>query len=157
MIMRCLKVPMSLAVAFLLLISFGLPQADEDPDIIKEPDANTAYDQALLRFNTGIQSFPSWDAFKAAVTSAVPPGAPGRCYEWTGSMLSQTQITKVTFETPTGDGWRKTSGKGWRQMRKDRSFTEYRVNQKVGSLLRIEGVKPRFFFASTKRICEFEM
>ncbi len=155
--LRRLKVPMSLVVGLLLLISFVFAQADEEEDFIKEPDTANAYDQALLRFNTGIQSFSSWDAFKAAVLAAVPPGTPGRCYVWTGSALSQTEVTKVTFEAPAGDDWRKTSGKGWRQMRKDRTFTEYRVNQKVRSLLRIEGVKPRFFFASTKRICEFEM
>ncbi len=155
--LRCLKVPMSLVAGLLLLVSCSLAQADEDQDAIEQPDTNTAYDQALLRFNTSIQSFPSWEAFKTAILAAVPPGTPGRCYVWVPSMLSQTEITEVTFEAPTGDNWRKTSGKGWRQRRKDRTFTEYRVNQKARLLLRINGVKPRFFFANTKQICEFEM
>ncbi len=155
--LRCLKVPMSLIVGFLFFISLNSAQADEDPDLIQQPEIDTAYDQALLRFNTGIQSFPSWEAFKTAVFAAVPPETPGRCYEWTGNRLSETEVTQVVFEAPTGDDWQKTSGKGWRQQRKDRTFTEYRVNQKAGLLIRIEGVKPRFFFASTKRICEFKM
>ncbi len=140
---RRLKAPMSLVVGLLLLVTLSIAQADEDEDALQEPDLQSAYDQALLRFNTGIQSFPSWNAFKTAVLAAVPPGTPGRCYVWTASMLSQTEITKTTFEAPTGDNWKKTSGKGWRQTRKDRTFTEYRVNQKARSLLQTDGVKPR--------------
>jgi hypothetical protein len=52
---------------------------------------------------------------------------------------------------------KRTPGDGWRNFRKDRTFVEYRFNQKSNVLLRLEGVKPRFFFASTKRICEFQL
>jgi hypothetical protein len=63
-------------------------------------------------------------------------------------------MAKVKFAGLAGRGWEQTSGNGWRLRRKDRTFTEYRVNPQDGLLSRIEGVKPRFFFASTKRICE---
>jgi hypothetical protein len=65
------------------------------------------------------------------------------------------ETMEVEFTGMESGRWEKTSGKGWRLLRKDRTFTEYRVNLKADLLLRIEGVKPRFFFASTKRICEF--
>jgi len=63
----------------------------------------------------------------------------------------------VAFEGFEGEGWQKTSGKGWRLSRPDRTFAEYRINQKTDLLMRIEGFKPRFFFAITKRICEFRL
>jgi len=52
----------------------------------------------------------------------------------------------VEFAGMENDHWKETSGKGWRLLRKDRTFTEYRLNLKAGVLMRIEGVKPRFFF-----------
>jgi hypothetical protein len=58
----------------------------------------------------------------------------------------------------TLDGtWEKTSDNGWRKRNKDRTFIEYRYNQEASMLLWIEGVNPRFFFASTRRLCEFPL
>lgn len=151
------SLPMSLVIGFLLLTPFGLVLADEDEDAIQEPETAVAYDRALLRFNTSIKSYPSWDAFKTEVLGRIPLGTPGTCYELTGAMLNPMEITKVKFEGLSGDDWQKTSGKGWRLAQKDRKFTEYRVSLKASWLSRIEGVKPRFFFGGTKRICEFRL
>ncbi len=141
----------------LLLMPLGLVLADEDEDAAQQPETAEAYDQALLRFNTNIKSYPSWEAFQTEVLAKVPPGTVGVCYELTGASFNPMETAKVKFEGLAGNGWKKTSGKGWRLARKDRTFVEYRVNPKVGLLTRIEGFKPRFFFASTKRICEFQM
>jgi hypothetical protein len=51
-------------------------------------------------------------------------------------------------------GWQKTTGKGWQQLTKGRTFIEYRFNAKARRLFWIEGVNPRFFFAFTKKMCE---
>jgi hypothetical protein len=139
---------------FFLLCGFALAQ---EGDIIEPPRTPSAYDQALLRFNNNIQSYPSWEAFKAEVLAKVPLGASGTCYELTGNMYNSMETTEVHFEGFNSDRWEKTSGKGWWLLRKDRTFTEYRLNLKAGVLMRTEGVKPRFFFANTKRICEFPL
>jgi hypothetical protein len=136
----------------LLLGSLALAQESEEAP---QPEMPRAYDQALLRFNTHIQSYPSWEAFKAEALAKVPPGTPGTCYELTSASYHEMEARGVEFEGFEGDGWQQTSGQGWRLSRPDRTFTEYRINQKAGLLMRIEGYKPRFFFAITKRICEF--
>ena len=139
----------------LLICRFALAQ--ESGESLVQPRTPRAYDQALLRFNTNIQSYPSWEAFKAEVLTKVPPGRPGTCYELTAGSYHEMETMAVVFEGFEGDGWQKTSGKGWRLSRQDRTFTEYRINRKAGLLARIEGFKPRFFFAITKRICEFQL
>ncbi len=155
--LRFLRIPMYLILGLILLMFGGLALADETIDEVQEPETADAYDQALLRFNNHIQSYPSFEAFKAEVSSKVPLGAPGTCYELTGGLFNPLNIKNVQFEGLTGTGWQQTTGKGWRRTGKDRKFTEYRVNIKAGLLARIEGVKPRFFFGRTKRICEFQM
>ncbi|MDH3602517.1 MAG: hypothetical protein OEU26_23120 [Candidatus Tectomicrobia bacterium] len=144
-------------IGWLLLASFGTVVAQEDEGDVTQPVADSAYDQAILRFNSGIKAFDSWEAFKAEVLSKVAPGASGECYALTGRMIDPVEITQVNFQGIEGKGWKKASGHGWRQSKKDRTFIEYRINEKARVLLRAEGVKPRFFFARTKKICEFPM
>ena len=154
--LRFLGTPSYLTVGCLFLLSCGLALAQEG-ELIEPPRIPRAYDEALLKFNNNIESYPSWEAFETAVLAKVPLGTPGTCYELTSGSYNAMQTMDVAFEGMENDGWEETSGKGWRLLRKDRTFTEYRVNLKADLLLRIEGVKPRFFFASTKRICEFPL
>ena len=142
---------------WLLLASFGEVVAQEEGRAEEEPVADSAYDQAVLKFNSDIKAFDSWEAFKAEVLSKVARGTSGECYELTGRMIDPVTITQVRFQGLESNGWKKASGHGWRQRRKDRTFIEYRINEKARVLLRVEGVKPRFFFARTKRICEFPL
>lgn len=145
-------------VGLLLLVSLGRALADETPvsnETLEEPAVVNAYDRAIIRFNTDIKNFSSWETFKAEVLSRVNLGTVGRCYESTGGAMNPVKTTTVKFQTIENNGWRKTSGMGWRKHEKDRTFVEYRFNKKRRLLLRIEGVRPRFFFAYTKRICEF--
>jgi hypothetical protein len=53
--------------------------------------------------------------------------------------------------------WQKTAGKGWQQTQTDRTFIEYRYNEKARVLLWVEGVNPRFFFAYTRKMCELPL
>ncbi len=154
--LRVVGTPSYLTVGCLLFLLHGVAWAQEG-DIIDEPQTPTAYDQALLRFNNNIQSYPSWEAFKTEVLAKVPLGTPGMCYELTGGSYHSMATMDVEFAGMENDHWKETSGKDWRLLRKDRTFTEYRLNLKAGVLMRIEGVKPRFFFARTKRICEFHL
>ena len=147
-------------IGLLLLVSVELVQADETPvpeDLQKRQAAAEAYEQAIVRFNTNIQGFDSWEAFKAAVFSRLEPNAPGHCFELTSSSIEPITITAATFQEASDGEWQETPGKGWRKRNKDRTFIEYRVNTKEGVLLQMEGVNPRFFFASTRRICEFPL
>lgn len=114
-----------------------------------------AYEQVIRRFNTNTKSFTSWNAFATTVLSQLPPGARGKCYANTSSTMQRVTVTRVKFKPAESNGWKETSGNGWRRTGPDRTFVEYRFNQKAGVVLRLEGVKPRFFFAYTKRICEF--
>src|SRR5215831_2706842 len=115
-------------------------------------NAKRAADWAIVRFNTDIQDFPSWEAFKTVVLSQVVSGTLGTCYEYSGGTV---QITKTPLpREDTAAVWQKTPGNGWQQVRQDRTVIEYRVNTKAGLLLWSEGVKPRFFFAYTRQMCE---
>ena len=142
-------------VGLLLLLLPGYALADENPEeeIQEQAQANT-YDEAIIRFNTNIKSFASWEKFKAEVLSKASTGT---CYALTNDSANPVEITTVEMQLSSSTGWKKTSGNGWRLNKKDRTFAEYRLNTKSGVLMRAEGVKPRFFFASTRRICEFPM
>jgi hypothetical protein len=144
-------------IGLTLLASFGDVVAQESEGYGAEPVADSAYDRAILRFNSNIKAFGSWESFKAEVVSKVAPGTSGECYEWTGNMFEPVAITQVKFQGIEDQGWKEASGHGWRQSKKDRTFIEYRINEKKQVLLRAEGVKPRFFFARTKKICEFPL
>ena len=115
-------------------------------------NARRASDWAIVRFNTAIQDFPSWQAFVTAVLAQVAPGTVGTCYVHRGGTVYVTQEPVPRADTAVL--WQKTPGHGWQQMRHDRTFIEYRFNTKAGLLLWIEGVNPRFFFAYTRRMCE---
>ena len=143
-------------IGLLLVALYGLAMANEGAQI-EDSFVESAYDQVVVRFNATIKSYPSWAAFKTNVLERVPQDKAGTCYELTGGGVNPVAMTKVTFQNGQGDGWKKTSGNGWRQNKKDRTFIEYRVNEKARMLLRAEGVKPRFFFASTTKICEFPL
>jgi hypothetical protein len=147
-------------VGLVLVVCLGRALAQEDANIREEPgaqEAARAYDEAIVRFNTNIKNFSSWAAFKAEVFARVLPGTIGKCYESTGNAMQPVQVTTIPLPREEDAGWQKTSDKGWRQYKEDRTFVEYRVNDKAGVLLRVEGVKPRFFFSYTRRICEFPL
>ena len=143
-----------------LLGAVGLAWADEgeEPEVDEEEVAAVeAYEGVILRFNTNTKSFSSWNAFKTAVLSQLPPGVLGNCYVQTSGAMQKVAVTRVKFQPVEGAGWQQTSGNGWRKTGPKRTFVEYRFNQKAGVLLQVEGVKPRFFFAYTTQICEFPL
>ncbi len=148
-------------VGLLILALLGRAQAvlAQEETLVEEDTVveDQGFDQAIAKFNNNIKGFPSWEAFKAEIVAKLSPDTSGTCYRLTGGGIQPVEVTKVGFHRPEGKRWKKTGGKGWRQRKKDRSFIEYRVNEKAGVLLRIEGVKPRFFFAATKKICEFPL
>ena len=151
---------MQWAIGILLIAMLGRALAQETPTTTEEwerKDAHNAYDQAVVRFNTDIKDFPSWDAFKTEVLSKVLPGTMGRCYKRTNRAMSPTQITQVSFQGMEGDHWLKTSGNGWRKYREDGTFIEYRLNKPARLLLRIEGVKAWLLPMQAKQICEFPL
>jgi hypothetical protein len=143
-------------VGLVLMGLLGRALAQEESPAGNEPmeaeNARRASDWAIVRFNTDIQDFPSWEAFKAAVLSQVVPGTLGTCYTYSGGTVHVTMEALPRADTETG--WQKTHGKGWQQFTKGRTFIEYRVNAKAGILFWIAGVNPRFFFAFTKKMCE---
>jgi len=54
-------------------------------------NARRAADWAIVRFNTDIQDFPSWEAFAPAVLSQVVPGTLGTCYVYSGGTVQVTR------------------------------------------------------------------
>ena len=150
---------MQWAVGLLLVVMFGRALAQETPTPreLEGPSVDSAYDQAIVTFNTDIKDFPSWEAFRTEVLARMAPGTMGRCYERTTSSMNPTQITSVPFQRVEEEGWQKTSGKGWRKSREDRTFIEYRVNASARRLLWIEGVKAWLLPVQTRKICEFPL
>lgn len=149
-----------LGVLLCLVLSLGNAYAQETPapnQALEEESAARAYDQTIARFNTGIKDFPSWEAFAAMVFPRMAPGTLGKCYEYTGGATQSVIVTVVPLPTVKDESWKKTTGGGWQQVQDDRTFSEYRVNEKARVLLRMEGVKPRFFFAPSPKICEFPL
>ena len=143
----------------IVLCATGIAWAQEDAPVqIEEPSQEVkAYEQAIRRFNTNTASFDTWADFKTVVLSRLSPGAAGTCYAQARGSMQTVTVTRVKFQPVDDEGWQQTHGHGWRKMGAKRTFVEYRFNRKVGVLLRIEGVKPRFFFARTERICEFSL
>jgi hypothetical protein len=151
---------MQWAIGLLLVVMCGRALGQETPVSTGEwevPSVVNAYDQAIVKFNTDIKDFPSWEAFRTEVLARIAPGTMGRCYERTTSSVNPTQITAVPFQRVEEEGWQKTSGKGWRKSREDRTFIEYRVNASAHRLLRIEGVKVWLLGVQTRQICEFPL
>ena len=143
----------------LLLMGVLSPALAQDSAGDNEPmeveNARRASDQAIVRFNTNIEDFPSWELFEAVVLAQVTPGMLGTCYTYQGGTVRITMepLPRVDKES----GWQKTSGKGWQQTHTDRTFIEYRYNEKARVLLWVEGVNPRFFFAYTRKMCELPL
>ena len=145
-------------VGLLLMVVFGRALAQDSPGEsvqIEVENARRASDQAIVRFNTDIEDFPSWELFEAVVLAQVTPGMLGTCYTYQGGTVRITMepLPRVDKEI----GWQKTAGKGWQQTQTDRTFIEYRYNEKAGVLLWIEGVNPRFFFTYTRKMCELPL
>lgn len=126
-----------------------------DNEPMEVENARRASDQAIVRFNTDIADFPSWDLFKAVVLAQVTPGMLGTCYTYEGGRVRVT--TEPLPKSAKASTWQKTAGKGWQQTYPDRTFIEYRYNEKAGVLLWVEGVNPRFFFAYTRKMCELPL
>ena len=127
-------------------------ESQGDNEQLEVDNARRASDWAIVRFNTDVEDFPSWVAFATAVLAQVAPGTLGTCYGYSGGTV---QVTRAPVPRADKEAvWQKTTGKGWQQIQKDRTFLEYRVNTKAGILLWIEGVNPRFFFAYTRQMCE---
>ena len=145
--------PWVVGILLLLLPGYALADENSEEEIQEQTQANT-YDEAIIRFNTNIKSFASWDEFKTEVLSKASTGT---CYALTRDSANPVETSTVEMQLSSSSGWKKTSGNGWRLYKKDRTFTEYRLNTKSGMLMRVEGVKPRFFFAYNRRICEFPM
>jgi len=118
-------------------------------------NARRASDQAIINFNTAIQDFPSWELFEAVILAQAVPGMMGTCYTYQGGTVRVTIEPLPRVEKATG--WQQTAGKGWQQTQTDRTFIEYRYNEKAGVLLWVEGVNPRFFFAYTRKMCELPL
>ena len=149
------QVPLWWMVGLVLMGLLGRALAEEsaaDSEEMEAEEASRAYDWAIVKFNTNIKDFPSWEAFETAVLSRVVPDTLGTCYVSSGGTVHVTMEPLPREEK--GTGWQKTGGKGWQQLTKGRMFIEYRVNAKAGVLLWIEGVNPRFFFAYTRKMCE---
>lgn len=142
-------------VGLVLMGLLGRALAQESPvgdEQMEAENARRSSDWAIVRFNTDIKDFPSWEAFKTAVLSQVVPGTLATCYAYSGGTVHVTMEPLPREEKDTG--WLKTPGKGWQQLTKGRTFLEYRLNEKAGVLFWIEGVNPRFFFALTRKMCE---
>ena len=145
-------------VGLLLMGVFGRALAQDSSggsEQMEVENARRASDQAIVRFNTNIDDFPSWELFKAAVLAQVTPGMLGTCYTYQGGTVRIT--TEPLPRVDKGTGWQQTAGKGWQQTQTDRTFIEYRYNEKARVLLWIEGVNPRFFFAYTRKMCELPL
>lgn len=148
-----------LAILIVVCVSaHAWAQEDDAPVQVEEPSEEVeTYEQVIRRFNTHTQAFDSWNDFKTMVLSRLSSGVVGTCYAQARGAMQGVIVTRVKFQPVEGDGWQQTQGNGWRQTGAKRTFVEYRFNQKAGVLLRVEGVKPRFFFARTERICEFPL
>jgi hypothetical protein len=145
-------------VSLLFMGVLGPALAQESPtgsEQMEAENAQRASDQAIVRFNTDIKAFPLWELFEAVVLAQVTPGMLGTCYTYQGGTVRVTMEPLPRVEQKTG--WQKTAGKGWQQTQIDRTFIEYRYNEKAGVLLWVAGVNPRFFFAYTSKMCELPL
>lgn len=142
-------------VVLLLCLSYS-PASAQESDAERLRKGPTPYDRIIIRFNTNIQRFASWEAFKATAFPLVPPGNSGACYVSSDPGNTPAPVSLDVFPQGNEAPWHETTEYGWRQ-HKHRTFVEYRVNKEAWVLLIAEGVKPRFFFAFTSRLCEFPL
>jgi hypothetical protein len=145
-------------VALVVWLGSSMAQEGASPQLEWSAlEATRAYDAAVVHFNTHPQEFASWKAFQEAVWATIGPGALGRCYAQTGRPMQPVEITEMLLPRESEDGWQPTAGKGWQREVAARTFIEYRVNTKARVVLRHESVKPWWFFAHTRQICEFPL
>src|ERR671931_2793796 len=114
----------------LLLMGVLSPALAQDSAGDNEPmeveNARRASDQAIVRFNTDIEDFPSWELFEAVVLAQVKARMLGTCYTYQGGTVRVTMEPMPRVDK--GTGWQQTAGKGWQQTQTDRTFIEYRYN-----------------------------
>lgn len=150
---RVLLAPLGLALLGLLsgLEDARAQEPPAGPTLLNEEAARRAFDTAIIDFNTGIQRFPTWEAFAAALAEAQGADAWGTCYAHSGGRV---QVTYAVLPPPVpGQPWQQTAGGGWRQQTPDRTVVEYRVNATTHAVLWSIGVHPRWFFAYTTQLC----
>ena len=150
--------PMWWMVGLLLMEMFGRTLAQDTPagsEQLETEEARRSSDQAIVRFNTHIEDFLSWELFEAVVLARVTPDMMDTCYTYQGGTVHVTMESLPRTEKDTG--WQKTAGKGWQQTQTDRTFIEYRYNEKEAVLLWIEGVNPRLFFSYTRKMCALRL
>ena len=83
-------------VSLLLMGVFGDALAQDNPggsEQVEVENARRASDQAIVRFNTDIEDFPSWELFEAVVLARVTPGMLGTCYTYQGGMVRITMCS----------------------------------------------------------------
>ena len=100
---------MQWVIGLCLVVLLGRVQAQETSDPTQELEkayTESAYEQVIVRFNTDIKDFPSWQAFKTEVLSRVLAGTLGRCYERTTSPMQPVQITRCFCKV-----WRMGNGR----------------------------------------------
>ena len=86
---------MQWVIGLCIVVLLGRVQAQETSDPTQELEkayAESAYEQVIVRFNTDIKDFPSWQVFKTEVLSRVLAGTLGRCYERTTSPMQPVQM-----------------------------------------------------------------
>ena len=149
---------MQWVIGLCLVVLLGRVQAQETSDPTQELEkayTESAYEQVIVRFNTDIKDFPSWQAFKTEVLSRVLAGTLGRCYERTTSPMQPVQITRCSAKCGGwgmgGDLWYT----GAAEFKANKTFIEYRFNVKAGVLLRVEGVKTWFLPRKPRRCVNF--
>ena len=104
--------PMRWIVGLLLMGVFGRALAQDNPGGSEQREAENARrtsDQAIVKFNTDIADFPSWELFEAAVLAQVTPGLLGTCYTYQGGTVHVIMDPLPRAEKVTM--WQKTAGK----------------------------------------------
>ena len=92
--------PMRWIVGLLLMGVFGRALAQDNPGGSEQREAENARrtsDQAIVKFNTDIADFPSWELFEAVVLAQVTPGLLGTCYTYQGGTVHVIQLRRIQW------------------------------------------------------------
>ena len=90
------QVPLWWMIGLVLIGLLSGALAQDTPAGSEEMEAEEARrssDLAIVRFNTAIQDFPSWEAFKTAVLAQVVPGTLATCYASSGGNVHAQDTT----------------------------------------------------------------
>ena len=144
-------------VGLLLMGVFGRALAQDNPagsEQMEAENARRASDQAIVKFNTDIDDFPSWELFEAVVLAQVTPGLLGTCYTYQGY--------GVRHHGPIAEGRKgdQVAEDGWQRMAADAHRSHvYRVSvqRKSGGLIMGRRCQPTFFFAYNRKMCELPL